>query len=128
MPRTDFVYYASFSNNAWGSYKEKNGQTLEQIVNAIRAIGAHEHLQVVDLYHEKAFELNKLVAYKRLKDPATGQYKNYVYPDYIGVPFNPDADEYPYPVDAIRMTYDGLHPSDEGYALIAKKLVKALRK
>ena len=66
--------------------------------------------------------------YKRLKDPQTGDYKNYPYPKFIDIPFNPDTDEYPYPVDAIDMTYDGLHPSDKGFQVIADMLVKILKK
>jgi lysophospholipase L1-like esterase len=29
--------------------------------------------------------------------------------------------------EAIDMTYDGLHPSDKGYEVIARKLVKVLK-
>ena len=72
--------------------------------------------------------LNNLVKYKRLKDPQTGNYKNYPYPDFITIPFNPEGDEYPYPTDAIGMTYDGLHPSDKGYKKIAAMLVKIMKK
>jgi lysophospholipase L1-like esterase len=127
MQRSDFVYIKGFRNNAWGSYKEKNGQTLEQVVDAIRAIGKKEKLKVIDLYHERSLALKHLVNFKRLKDPSSGAYKNFPYPDYIGVPFNPDTDEYPYPVEAMNMTYDGLHPSDKGYEVISKLLVKTLR-
>ena len=69
-----------------------------------------------------------LIKYKRLKDPQTGVYKNYPYPDFIGIPFNPDTDEYPYPVDAVGMTYDGLHPSDKGNSFIADMLLKVMNK
>ena len=58
----------------------------------------------------------------------SGTYRNYNYPDFINIPFNPEKDEYPYPVEAIGMTYDGLHPSDAGNAVIAKKLVKLMKK
>jgi len=57
-----------------------------------------------------------------LKDSTTGEYKDYHYPDFVGVPFNPETDEYPYPVEAINMTYDGLHPSDKGNSVIAELL------
>lgn len=127
MQRSDFVYINGFRNNAYGSYKEKNGQTLKQVADAIRDVGKHEKLKVIDLYHERSLALKNLVTFKHLKDPATGSYKNFPYPDYIGVPFNPDTDEYPYPSDAARMTYDGLHPSDAGYAVITKLLVKAMK-
>jgi lysophospholipase L1-like esterase len=127
MQRSDFVYINNFRNNAYGSYKEKNGQTLEQVAEAIKAIGKKEHVKVVDLYHERSLALKNLVAFKRLKDPVSGDYKNFRYPDYISIPFHPDTDEYPYPVDAVKMTYDGLHPSDKGYEVITKLLLKAMK-
>jgi len=128
MQRVDFVYINDMKNNAFGSYKEKNGQSLEQFANAIDSIGRYEHFSVVDLYHNKDMSLKKLVKYKRLKDPNTGIYKNYPYPDFIGIPFNPGTDEYPYPADAIDVTYDGLHPSDKGYDIIARMLIKIMKK
>lgn len=128
MQRVDFVYINNFKNNAYGSYKEKNGQQLEQFANAVNEIGKYEHFSVVDLYHKSGMALENLVKYKRLKDPATGAYQNYPYPKFIGIPFNPETDAYPYPVDASDITYDGLHPSDKGYAVIADMLVKQLRK
>lgn len=128
MQRADFVYINNAKNNAYGSYKEKNGQSLEQFARAIDSIGQYEHFVVVDLYHASKLKLNKLVKYKHLKDPKTGAYKNYSYPDFIDIPFNPETDEYPYPVDAINMTYDGLHPSDKGFAIIANFLLKILKK
>ena len=127
MPRGDFVYIGNPGNNAWGSYKDKDGQSLEQVADAIRAIAGHEHLKLIDLYHERKFAVPHLVRFKRLKDPQTGEYRNYPYPDYTTVPFD-TAGEYPYPVEAMDMTYDGLHPSDRGDALIAKRLVKILKK
>lgn len=48
--------------------------------------------------------------------------------DFVDVGFDPDADEYPYPPQAVNMTYDGLHPSDEGNEMIARMLVKMLQK
>ncbi|MDD4192802.1 MAG: SGNH/GDSL hydrolase family protein [Mangrovibacterium sp.] len=48
--------------------------------------------------------------------------------DFVDVGFDPDADEYPYPPRAVNMTYDGLHPSDEGNEMIARMLVKMLQK
>ncbi len=128
MQRADFVYINNFKNNAYGSYKEKNGQWLEQFANAVDSIGRHEHFPVVDLYHKKGMKLNNLVKYKRLKDPQTGVYTNYAYPHFINIPFNPETDEYPYPPEAIDVTYDGLHPSDKGDAMIAEMLVKILKR
>ena len=128
MQRTDFVYIANAKNNAYGCYKEKNGQSLAQFAAAVDSIGKYEHVEVIDLYNNSGITLPNLVKYKRLKDPQTGSYKNYSYPDYIGVPFNPETDEYPYPADAIDMTYDGLHPSDKGCQIIAAMLVNVMSK
>ena len=128
MQRADFVYLTNSKNNAYGSYKAKNGQYLETFARAIDSIGRVEAFPVVDLYHLKKLAVGKLVKYKRLKDPQTGNYKNYTYPAFTNVPFNPDTDEYPYPVDAIGKTYDGLHPSDAGNELISKTLIKVMKR
>lgn len=128
MQRADFVYINDMKNNAYGSYKAKNGQYLEQFAKAIDSIGQYEHIKVVDMYHKKGMDLKHLVKYKRLKDRETGVYKNYPYPQYIDIPFNPLTDEYPYPVEAMDVTFDGLHPSDKGNALIARTLVKIMKK
>ena len=110
MQRGDFVYMGGMTNNAYGSYREKGGQTLEQFANAIVSIAKNENLDVVDLYHNSEITLENMVKFKRLRDPGTGEYKNFSYPDYVNIPFNPETDEYPYPDEAIDMTYDGLHP------------------
>ena len=128
MQRGDFVYLNNMKNNAYGSYKEKQGQTLAQFAVTIDSIAQYEQLIVVDLYHTRSLRVEKLVKYKRLKDPLSGAYKNYPYPSFIGVPFNPATDDYPYPTDAIDITYDGLHPSDKGYSIIANMLVRELKK
>jgi len=128
MQRSDFVYINNPKNNAYGSYKPKDGQTLEQFAAAVDSIGEYEGFKVVDLYHKKGMNVKNLVKFKHLKDPQTGGYKNYPYPDYTGIPFNPETDEYPYPVEAIDVTYDDLHPSDKGFAIISKALVKIMKK
>jgi lysophospholipase L1-like esterase len=128
MQRADFVYINNPTNNAYGSYRPKNGQTLEQFANAIDSISRHEGFDVVDLYHKKGMDVKHLVKFKRLKDPQTGEYKDYRYPDYTSIPFHAGEDDYPYPPEAIDMTYDGLHPSDKGYAMISKMLAKIMKK
>ncbi len=124
MQRGDFVYINNSKNNAYGSYKPKNDQTLEQVANAILEIGKKEKLKVVDLYHESGMNAENMVHFKRLKDPATGNYRNFYYPEYTEIAFNPERDDYPYPTDAINMTYDGLHPSDRGNVIIADMLIQ----
>ncbi|MEO5684258.1 MAG: SGNH/GDSL hydrolase family protein [Chitinophagaceae bacterium] len=128
MQRVDFVYINNFKNNAWGSYKEKNGQLLSAVAAAVNSIGKYEHIDVVDLYNKKGMGLQQLVTFKRLKDPQTGAYKNYAYPEFIDIPFNPENDEYPYPPEAAGITYDGLHPSDKGYVMISDLLLELMKK
>lgn len=128
MQRGDFVYINNANNNAYGSYKEKDGQSLERFAMAVDSIAAYEHVQLVDLYHKKGMSVKDMVKYKRLKDPQTGVYKKYKYPAYSTIPFHPETDEYPYPVAAGNITYDGLHPSDKGYGIIAGMLVKIMQK
>ena len=128
MQRTDFVYIGDMTNNAYGSYKEKNGQSLAAFAAAINAIGSYEKFAVIDLYNNSGMTFKNLVKFKRLKNPQTGKYTNYTYPAYTGIPFNSKSDEYPYPHEAIGMTYDGLHPSDKGNAVIAQMLVNLLKK
>ena len=127
LQRGDFVYVNNFKNQAYGSYKSKKDQTLAQFADAIINIGQLEKFRVIDLYYKSGINQKNMVKFKRLKDPKTSEYKNYTYPSYIEIPFNPATDENPYPVEAINMTYDGLHPSDKGFAKIAKMLVKALK-
>jgi lysophospholipase L1-like esterase len=127
MQRGDFVYIADKKNNAHGSYQIKNGMPLGHFAQAVSAIGAHEKFDVIDLYFQSGMMAENMVKFKRLKTP-DGAYADYPFPDYIGVPFNPETDEYPYPPEAIDMTYDGLHPSDKGYEVIAEMLVNVLEK
>ena len=89
MQRSDFVYINNMKNNAWGSYKEKNGQKLSDFAEAVKEIGKYEKIPVIDLYNEPRMMVQNLVKFKRLKDPQTGVYRNYKYPDYTDVPFNP---------------------------------------
>jgi len=128
MQRNDFVYINNAANNAYGSYKTKNGQSLEEFANAVIAIGKYENIPVIDLYHDKQLDITQAVNFKHLKNPKTGSYVNYTYPEFTAIPFDPQKDEYPYPPAAMNITYDGLHPSDKGNAIIAKKVVDTFKK
>lgn len=125
LQRGDFVYIADYHNHATGSYETKNGQQLATFAAAVNDIAAYEHFKVVDLYNHSGININNVVKFKRLKDTLSKQYKTYKYPDYKGIPFNP-ADDYPYPVQAINYTYDGLHPSDKGNEKIARMLAEKI--
>ena len=126
LQRGDFVYIADSHNNATGCYNAKNGRELSQFAAAVKEIGSYEHFKVVDLYNKSGIKVSNVVKFKRLKDPLTGNYKKYKYPDYKGIGFDPSTDEYPYPPEAINYTYDGLHPSDRGNKKIADMLSKEI--
>jgi lysophospholipase L1-like esterase len=128
MQRTIFVDVNNYSSIIYGCYKEKNGHFLAEYADAIKSIAKKENFKLVDLYYKSGITIKNAVKYRRLKDPNTGEYKNYTYPDYVGIPYNPKTDDYPYPVDAMNMTYDGLHPTDKGHAIIADMLVKIMKK
>jgi len=129
MQRTDFVDVNDSTSIIYGCYKaNKTGHFLSEYADAIKAIAKAENLKLVDLYYKSGITIQNAVKYRRLRDPKTGEYKNYFYPDYTGIPYNPRKDDYPYPVDAINMTYDGLHPSDKGHKVIADMLVKVMKK
>ncbi|MCC8424643.1 SGNH/GDSL hydrolase family protein [Mucilaginibacter sp. UR6-11] len=126
--RTDYVDINNSASIIYGSYKAKNGHFLSEYADVMKTIAKAENFKLVDLYYKSGVTPKNAVKYRRLRDPKTGGYKNYKYPEYIGMPFNPATDDYPYPVDAMNYTYDGLHPTDKGHALIAKMLVKLMKK
>lgn len=127
MQRVDFVSLGNMDNRAYGSYKEKNNQTLKAFAQAVATIAAEERVGLIDLYHDSGMTHENLVRFKRVKDTETGTYKDLPYPEFIDVPFDPSSDEYPYPPEAIDMTYDGLHPSDKGYRVIADMVIQQLK-
>jgi lysophospholipase L1-like esterase len=128
MQRSDFIYLFDAHNNAYGSYKSKNGQLLSQFADAVKEIGNYEHYTVIDLYYKSGMTIKNVVKFKKLKDSVTGAYHYIKYPDYIGIPFHPGIDEYPYPPEAMDYTYDGLHPSDKGHQAIADMIIKIFKK
>ena len=66
------------------------------------------------------------VKFKRVRTPEG--VRDLAYPDYIGLPFDPANDPYPYPPEAQALTYDGLHPSDEGNERLAALVADALER
>ncbi|MFC3809502.1 SGNH/GDSL hydrolase family protein [Lacihabitans lacunae] len=127
MKRMDFVYLSNFKNKAYGSYKEKNNQSLEQFSDAVVQIGRYENVEVVDLFHHKKLDYRYLVKFNYSFDKESGKYLKLKYPHNKNLTFDPEKDKYPYPVDAVDMTFDGLHPSDGGNKVIAKELVKKFK-
>lgn len=129
LQRGDFVYFKNPRNNAWGSYKpNKNGRRLEEFVAALDSIATHENIAFADLYHKSGITLKNMVKFKLLTDPSSRKPRPFYWPRWQNIPWNPDTDAYPYPPEATDMTYDGLHPSDKGYAAISKMLVNIMKR
>ena len=125
VERADFVYLLDPENNAPGSYRQENGLWLRNLSEVLLKAYQTEGVHPVDLWGKSGFTQDKLIHFKRVK--RNGIYENLPYPDYIGIPFHPGKDEYPYPKEAIALTYDGLHPSDEGADLLAGLFAEKIR-
>lgn len=129
LHRTDYVDLNNPSIFIHGDYlPNKDSVYLSQYADAIKAIARAERCKLVDLYYKSGITTANAVKYRRLRDPQTQEYKNYNYPEYTTIPYNPPADDYPYPAEAMRYVYDGLHPSDAGMSRIADMLVKVIKK
>ena len=126
VERADFVYLQDPENNARGSYAPENGLTLSDAAAAILKCCEAEGADTVDLHTLSGFTQDKLVKFKRVRQGET--YADLPYPDYIGHPFHPGKDEYPYPIEAIALTYDGLHPSDQGCQILADLFADEIEK
>jgi lysophospholipase L1-like esterase len=127
--RTDYVDINNIHSTIHGAYKANNsGVLFSAYADAIKDIAQKEHFELVDLYYKSGVTMANAVNFKRLRDPKTGEYKNYKYPDYIDIPLNSDKDDYPYPVEAMNWVYDGLHPTDKGHQRLADMLVKVMKK
>jgi len=128
LQRTDFVDVNDSTSVIYGCYKpNKSGLFLSDYATAIGDIAYMERFKLVDLYHNSGITIKNAVKFRRLRNPNTGAYKNYPYPNYTVIPYNPKTDEYPYPLEAIDMTYDGLHPSNKGHRRIADMLVEVMK-
>lgn len=128
LQRTDYVDLNNPKVFLHGDYADKDGVWLSQYADAIKAIVKAQHLKLVDLYYKSGITTQNAVNFRRLRDPQTHEYKDYLYPEYTKIPYNPATDDYPYPVEAMNFVYDGLHPSDKGHQVIADMLVKVIKK
>lgn len=101
VERADFVYLFDPFNNAQGSYKGKNGIELSVLASQLLEACRLEGITTVDLNRKSGFTQESVIRFKRVKKD--GIYQNLPYPEYIGLPFDPGADEYPYPPEAASL-------------------------
>ena len=80
----------------------------------------------VDLHARSGFTVESAVAFKRLL--VDGQVQDIPYPVYLETSYIPGTAPYPYPAEAAGMTYDGLHPSDQGNERIAQILSEVMER
>ena len=125
-----FVDYGAQRNWAIDHLELRHGWQLHLDADERLSDAAVTEIQaLVDEPGIDGYLIPRLVHFKRLRDPeAAGTYKDYPYPDYTTIPFDPVKDDYPYPPEAVEMTYDGLHPSDKGCAVIAKKIIRLMKR
>lgn len=116
VERGDFVYINDYHNTAPGSYQQINGQNLKEVAKKIYQCVQGEKIMTVDLNTLCGFDQFNVIKFKRVR--TREGFRDLPYPDYIGIPYDPDQDGYPYPIESIALTYDGLHPSDEGSTII----------
>ena len=125
VERGDFVEIIDPSNNMHGSYALCHGQKLKDISAKIfRCADSCEWVEALDLHRLSGFKQGNVLHFKRIK--VDGEYRNVEFPDYVQYSYDPETDEYPYPSAAGWMTYDGLHPSDEGNERIATILAEQI--
>lgn len=125
IARTDFVYYSDPYNNAQGSYAPEHGQELSDVAKGICTACAAAELPCVNLFDLCGVTPENAVHFKRVRTPEG--IRDLAYPDYVGLPFDPAADPYPYPPQAHALTYDGLHPTDEGNEILATLIAEKLK-
>lgn len=123
VERSDFVYINDYYNNAKGSYEPHNGLSLSEIANAINRI-KERNVCAINTHDKSGITCYNAVKFKRCL--IEGQSVDLPYPNYTNHPYDPTDGVYPYPIEAIGTTYDGLHPSDEGADAIANVIAMAI--
>ena len=111
-------------NYAFVGRKQKKRDFRSLWITRINAACRAEGVPALDLHGRSGITPENAVRFKRVRT-ADGV-RDLPYPDYAGLPFDPEKDPYPYPPEARALTYDGLHPTDEGNEILAALLAEAL--
>lgn len=126
VERGEFVYLFDHENHAHGSDRPENGVWLKDVAELIFTHVRGRNIYPIDLHTRSGFTPENAVRFKRIRNHGVTEY--FTYEEYRDFPeFKPETDIYPYPEEAIWMTYDGLHPSDEGAEIIAKILSEEIK-
>ncbi len=125
VERGDFVYINDPYNYATGSYAPKNGRTLKEIADAIFNEAREPGVININTHDKAGFTCLNAVKFKRCY--LHGKVVDLPYPAYKQGLYDPEAGIYPYPKEAISMTVDGLHPSDEGAEKLAEAMFEGMK-
>ncbi len=125
LERGDCVNINDPENYGKGSYEPRNGRTLNDIANAIFLYAREQGVVNINTHDKAGFTCMNAVKFKRCY--LHGKLVDLPYPNYRQGIYDPEAGVYPYPKEAIGMTYDGLHPSDLGAEKIVEIIFDGMR-
>lgn len=126
IERAHFVYARDQFHDALDSTHRKKYGYLCDYAKAIVDGVKGEGVVVVDTHSLTGITIANAVRFMRVLTPE-GTIRDLQYPEFCDWQYDPHG-PYPYPKEAWGMTYDGLHPSDEGAERIALVLADAIGK
>ena len=115
-----FVYQFDYYNNALDSTHEKLGKRISDYAKLYKKMeDPTKGIFYVDTHGLAGFTPENAVLFMRKTHG--GKTEDLPFEVFHNEKFDPlDFDEYPYPLEAENMTYDGLHPSERGGQKIAE--------
>lgn len=123
VERSDFACVSDPYNYAQGSYAPIQGVMLEKIADTIFSKAKENSVINVDTHGKSGFTCYNAVKFRRCV--IDGNTVDLPYPNYTQADYDPECGIYPYPPEAMDMTYDGLHPSDKGSEALANPISEA---
>lgn len=127
IERGTFVYIHDINNRALDStHKNVRGYYVKDVAKAIYENVKGENIFPINLHDEAPFTSQNAMKFFRVK--RDNKIIDLSYEEFHKDPFKDSLDIYPYPKEAMGYMCDGLHPTDEGYQIIASILSKYLIK